>query len=145
MKELITEIIIPAKVEDVWAVLIDAANVPEWNPQIFKITGRFGLNEKITGHVYAPNGSGKRFAFKGKVTDFEKGKKLAWKGGVPGVLYGYHYWELIDLGTETKVIHGEQFYGVFTFLISEARLNMMKPFYEDANTALREYLLKGKL
>jgi hypothetical protein len=145
MKELVTELIIPAKPDDVWDVLTNIATFPDWNPQIFKIKGKFELGKSITAHVYAPDGSGKRYAFKGKVTDFEKGKKLAWKGGVPGILSGYHYWELVDLGTETKVIQGEKFYGIFTIFLSQARVDSMKTSYEEANVGLKEYVLKNKL
>lgn len=141
MKEIKTEMTIPAKPGEIWDILTDAASHTEWNPQIVRIRGRLTGEEKIHVRVHAPVGSGMAFGFKAKMVGFEPYKRLAWEGGVPGILFGHHYWELQDLGTETKVIHGEKFKGLFAFFLTPARIEQLGTSYAAANLELKKHIV----
>ncbi|MCK6255615.1 SRPBCC domain-containing protein [Fictibacillus sp. KIGAM418] len=143
MKELLTEYLLPYPMEAVWKVIADTGTHSFWNPQIVSIKGECRKGNRLSVRVKSPIGKGIPFRFQAKVLDFEPNRKLAWTGGVPGILTGYHYWELTDFGDRTKVVQGERFNGLFTAFLSTKRMKAMRPAYESANSGLESYL-KGR-
>lgn len=140
MKEIRTEIVIKATPAEIWEVLTDFDSYPEWNPQIVRFDGRPMTDETFRLRVYSPDGSGRQMGLKAKIVDVEVEKKLSWQGGITGIFSGYHYWELNDLGAETKVIQGEKFYGPLSFVLSQKRLKNMSGSYEAASRGLEKYI-----
>ncbi|MCJ8278520.1 MAG: SRPBCC domain-containing protein [Rivularia sp. ALOHA_DT_140] len=92
MIKLETETIIAAPPQQVWNILIDFESYPEWNPMILEAKGKAEVAAKLKLKVSAPDGSGSTYSFKAAIAKFEPGEILAWKGAVPGILSGFHYW-----------------------------------------------------
>ena len=53
MKSFSSSIMIRARAETVWALLINAAGYPQWNSTIAKIDGRIAAGEQVTLHAKA--------------------------------------------------------------------------------------------
>lgn len=142
MKKIVTEVFIPAKPDEIWQVLTDAESHPEWNTQMISINGRLAPGERPRIRVNAPIGKTFSFGFKGKIVSFDKGRRLAWEGGIPGVLNGQHYWELMPEENGTRVVHGEKFTGVFSPFMTSNLLKKMKHSYEESNIGLKKYMMQ---
>lgn len=142
MKKIVAEIFIPVQPEQIWQVLTDAGSHSEWNTQIIRIKGRLAPGERPSIRVHAPIGEQWSFGFKGKIVTFEEGKRMAWEGGIPGVLNGHHYWHLIPEEHGTRVIHGEEFAGMFSPLLTSSLLKKMQPTYEQSNIGLKNFMLQ---
>lgn len=142
MKELKTECYLPYTKEKIWSVISNTETHRLWNPQIVAIKGRCQKDGSLKVKVKSPVGKGIPFSFKAKIMDLEVNRKLAWTGGVPGILTGYHYWELSESEGQTKVIQGERFTGLFATFLSIKRIELMRPAYESANVGLEDFLNK---
>jgi hypothetical protein len=140
VKKIETSIIINAGVEEVWRAITDVASYNKWNPQIIDIKGRLEANETIYAEIYAPDGSGTKYGFEGRVVKAEPNKVLAWEGGTKGILFGYHYWILEPHEEGTKVLHGEDMEGSYIDGISDEEFDLLKPAYEDYNVKLKQYV-----
>lgn len=140
MKRIETDIIISSKVEDVWKAIMDVSSYHKWNPQIVNINGEIELNGNINVEVYSPDNSGLQYSFDAKLVDFKLNKILAWEGGTEGILYGYHYWVLEDLGDTTRLVHGEDMRGTYIDSITLDEFNLLKPAYEKFNRNLKQYI-----
>jgi hypothetical protein len=79
MKHFQSSIDIHAPPEAVWAVLIDTANWPGFDPYSARLEGRPALGETLT--VYSTLAPGRAFAL--TVTAFERASEFAWAGGLP--------------------------------------------------------------
>ena len=79
MKHFQSSIDIDAPPETVWAVLIDTANWPSFDPYSERVEGRPGLGETLT--VYSTLAPGRAFAL--TVTACERASEFAWTGGLP--------------------------------------------------------------
>lgn len=45
--EIMTEVLIDAKPEKIWDILVDTKNYPKWNPFITSLTGEMIVGKKI--------------------------------------------------------------------------------------------------
>ncbi|MEM8510250.1 MAG: SRPBCC domain-containing protein [Bacteroidota bacterium] len=68
---------IEAQPEQIWKVLVDAANYPKWNSTIVSIEGTIALNEKIK----LVSTLDEKRTFKLKVKEFIPHRKLVWGDG----------------------------------------------------------------
>lgn len=116
MKELKTEIIIHAKREKVWSVLVDFAAYPEWSTFIKSIEGEAKIGARLRNTLQP---MGREQVFKPVVTRLEEGAAFEWLGSLPlGLFKGRHYFLLESLGeNQTKLVHGEVFSGLLRGLI----------------------------
>jgi hypothetical protein len=73
------ETLIEADPDRIWDVLADASSYPDWDSGVEKVEGRVGLGEKIK--VYSEVNPGR--AFPVKVVEFERARRMVWKGGMP--------------------------------------------------------------
>lgn len=136
MVRIETELVIAAPPKRVWSVLADLARWGEWNPLMPEARGTLELGGKLAVVAHGPDG--KRLRFTARVVEFEPGRALAWKGGVPGVLLGRHYFRLASHeGGGTRLTHGEEWSGLYPRL-KAARLEALRPGYEALNRALAE-------
>ena len=140
MVKLETEIDIAAPPNQIWQVLTDFKSFPEWNPQL-EVVGKPELGAKLAVKANAPDGSDSRYEFRVRIVDFEPEKLLAWKGGVPGILSGYHYWRICPSGNGTRLIHGEDFYGLYVWIKGYSHIMSFRPSYEAANEAIAKRAL----
>lgn len=109
--EVVTEVILPAKPEQVWRVLTDGEQYSEWNPFIVNVEGLFETGQKLT-NTMEPK-PGKRMVFKPKVLKVRPNEELRWIGsvGLTGIFDGEHYFTLEPHEGETRFTHGENFSG----------------------------------
>jgi len=139
--KLETETHIALPPSQVWHVLTDFETFPEWNP-LFEVIGKPELDSKLTVKVNAPDGSGTQYEFWASIVDFEPGKRLAWKGGPPGLISGCHYWHLSTSQNGTHLVHGEDFYGLYVWAKGVQYIRSFRSSYEEMNEALAKYALE---
>lgn len=137
MKNIETEIRIPASPAQVWAILADFENYPQWNPFLRSIKGAKTVGETIEVKIQPPGGSG--MTFRPEVLRFDEGKEFRWKGKlfVQGIFDGEHYFILQKKGEkETRLIHGEIFSGFLVGMLS-GMLSKTEEGFKLMNEALK--------
>ena len=107
--KIYTEVIINARIQDVWSVLIDTEKYANWNPLIVHSEGTIKIGKKIKNTLK----SGKKtMVFKPTIKQFEPNSCFAWLGHLwfPGIFDGYHSFRLEKTSdNSTKLIHEERF------------------------------------
>jgi hypothetical protein len=138
MREISTAIDIQASPGQVWAVLIDFAGYPAWNPFIREGSGEAVVGSRLTLRMYPENGS--PITFKPKVLAAEPGKVLRWLGHfiVPGLFDGTHEFTLTatpDGGTH--LTQSESFKGLLVPFLGKMIEGTRRNF-DNLNEALKE-------
>jgi hypothetical protein len=113
----------PAKV---WAVLIDTAKWPQWDPSCDRIEGEVALGNKIKAFTKLSPGR----AFPVKVTELVPNEKMTWSGGMPlGLFKGERTFVLREDGDGRTVFTlREAFSGPMLRLIGKSIPNMTEAF-----------------
>lgn len=142
MKSLKTEILINAPIQEVWKTLMDFESYPNWNPFIQKIQGNAKEHNTIVLTI-APVG-GSAMTIKPKVLKYEESKEFRWLGHmfIPGLFDGEHYFQLEKTAKGTKLIHGENFSGIFRALILKMVGEGTQKGFVAMNNALKERVEK---
>ncbi len=83
MKTFSAHTTIQAPAERIWALLTDATNYTAWNSTVEKVEGSIAPGSTIK--VFAKINPGR--AFPVKVFEFEPGKRMVWRGGMPFGLF----------------------------------------------------------
>lgn len=139
MKNIETEIIINAPVNQVWEILKNFSEYPKWNPFILKMAENKKMDNSLS--VMIKSGENKKMEFQPIVLKDEFEKEFRWLGHlfVKGLFDGEHYFILEKQGPDkTKFIHGEKFSGMLSsILLSMIRENTTKGF-QSMNQALKE-------
>jgi hypothetical protein len=117
---------IKASPETIWAILIDAANYPAWDPYAIRIEGTIAASEKITAYTkLSPNR-----AFPVTVSEFIPGQKMTWSAGMPlGLFEGVRTFTLEpqqDNSVDFTV--REEFSGPLLPLVGGSLPDMTQPF-----------------
>ncbi|GMQ85056.1 MAG: hypothetical protein BMS9Abin07_0621 [Acidimicrobiia bacterium] len=90
---------ISATPNQIWEVLTDAPGLSQWDSGVERIEGTIAPGEKIK--VYSEANPGRAFGV--KVVEFDPGRRMVWKGGMPlGLFTGERTYTLSasDAGTE---------------------------------------------
>ena len=142
-KEIRTEIVIQANKEQIWEVLTNFEEYPEWNPFIQSIAGPIVKGGKLEVKIVPPNSKG--MTFKPTINELEVNTQLTWLGSVliKGLFDGAHQFELIDNkdGT-TTFFHSEVFKGILTPLFGKKFKTNTKIGFEQMNIKLKERVEK---
>jgi len=85
VQEYVTSIQIAATPQRVWSILTNAADYSKWNPEIVRIDGQMGLNERIIAHVKLGSGAIRKVPL--VVTAFHPSMCMEWTGGMPWGLF----------------------------------------------------------
>jgi hypothetical protein len=112
-KEIKTEIHINATPQQVWMVLTNFSEYPQWNPFIKSLSGTPAVGQKIVVRIEPPQAKG--MTFNPVVLRYEPNKEFRWKGKLwfKGLFDGEHIFELMDNGDgTTTLIQREQFTGI---------------------------------
>jgi hypothetical protein len=134
---------IDAPVARVWAILIDFAGLPSWNPFIKSISGNLALGERLSVSIAPPGKSAMRF--KPTVLAVRPERELRWLGHllVSGVFDGEHYFLLDPIGNDrTRFTQGEKFSGVLVGRLS-GTLSATEAGFKAMNAALKEKAERG--
>lgn len=128
-----TRIDIHAKPEEVWEVLMNTSEYPEWNPFIKEMTGVVEVGQKLKVKLLG-------MTFKPIVQKVEVNRKFAWLGklGIKGVFDGHHQFELIPTAEGTTFIHKEDFKGWLTKWFMRKKAEETQSGFEEMNQALKK-------
>lgn len=137
MKTFETDLHIEASPAKVWAVLMDFAAYPDWNPFVRRIEGEARVGARLEVFIQPPGGKG--MTFQPTVLRCEAEREFRWLGhlGIPGLFDGEHYFLLQpapDRGT--TLVHGEHFRGILLPLLAGALKKSLVGF-ERMNLALK--------
>ena len=116
-REIKTEIVINASTEEIWDVLLNHKEYPEWNPFIKKISGSVVQGENLAVTIQTENN--KPMDFTPIVLMNKENEEFRWKGKliVNGVFDGEHYFTVEKIETNrVKFIQGENFSGILSGL-----------------------------
>ena len=98
---------IAAPAAKVWAVLVDTAKWPQWDPSCERIEGEVALGNKIKAFTKLSPGR----AFPVKVTEYRAGERMTWTGGMPrGLFKGVRTFTLTPAGTGPTRFHMREEY-----------------------------------
>jgi hypothetical protein len=145
MIRIATDLLIPHPRERIWPVLTDFARYPEWNPLVLEAEGALATGARLRLLIARPDGSGKRDRLSARIVELEAPARFAWRGSIPLLFTGRHWFALEDAPGGTRLRHGEEMSGLIP-LIGGARMEASyRPGYERFNAALaaRLALLEG--
>ncbi|NJK63167.1 MAG: SRPBCC domain-containing protein [Synechococcaceae cyanobacterium SM2_3_1] len=90
MKEVCQSIEIHASPGQVWGILTEFSQYPNWNPFLTQIEGELKAGSKLLIQVCSPQGQ--RFRFKPLLLEVDPERQVKWRGRflLPGILDGLH-------------------------------------------------------
>jgi len=133
---------IDAPVERVYATLIQFDGYPSWNPYHVRVAGRPELGAKLDVTVHRPDGKTVQVPTV-HVLRLRENAELTWGGGIKGVFYGEHVFELRRLDeNRTLLLHNEDFKGLFVGF-ADLPADVLTTGYEQMNQALKDHLEAG--
>ena len=138
MYEIRTEIEIDATPEQVWSILINFIDYPEWNPFVRSITGTAKKGEQLTVLVQ-PSGA-KAMTFRPKMLNISQNHEFRWLGHflLPGIFDGEHYFIIEAISSvQVRFIHGERFTGLLVKLFKSSLETAIKQGFIAMNEALK--------
>lgn len=141
MSRLATEIHIPAPREEVWAVLTDFANYPQWSPTIQAISGGLQVGARLTVRILGPGNRATTVA--PTVLAVQPNHLLRWDAVLAhrGLLSGVHEFRLCEAdGDSTRLIQSDTYTGFLAPLLGRL-LAANEPLMRRQDTALRERVL----
>lgn len=133
-----TEIEIEASAERVWAVLVDFASYPDWNPFIRSVSGIPQPGARLQIAVQ-PSG-GKVMRFSPVVLAARTNHELRWLGRVlfPGIFDGEHSFFIEPVGEgKVQFRQCERFSGILVGVLRASLDRDTKRGFEEMNQALK--------
>ncbi|HEY0603367.1 MAG TPA: SRPBCC domain-containing protein [Herpetosiphonaceae bacterium] len=125
MKSFSAGIDIDATPAAIWAVLVDTANWPEFDPYSERIEGQPALDETIT--VFSTPAPGR--AFPVKITTLEQPRQMAWTNAMPlGVLKSVRSHTICPNGSGSRFEISEVVSGPMLAVLSGALPDLTEPF-----------------
>ena len=139
-KHISTEIDIAAPPAAVWSALTDFKRYPDWNPFIRSIKGplKAGQELQVVFHLpSAPDDGADDMAFEPTLLTVDPSRELRWHGRLwmPGLFDGDHWFRLEASAAGTRLIHGEDFNGLFLFMMDGEQTRQG---FEAMNQALKK-------
>jgi hypothetical protein len=131
--EITTEIKINASSKQVWSVLTNFNNYPNWNPFITSLKG-----DVYVGNTIEVNLLGMKM--KPKVLAFNKNQEFRWLGHlfIKGLFDGEHRFVLNQNNDgSTTLIHSEKFYGILVPLFKKSLLGKVKDGFKQMNVSVK--------
>lgn len=131
------ETTVDAPPQAVWAVLMDTAAYPSWNPTVVHVDGTYEIGVALKTKVKDPDG--KILEMTNTVTALERNKELRQKGGLPGIITYDHQWLLEPFNGGTKIIQHEVDRGALLWFWNS---DWIEPAYLRASEALADRVLQ---
>ncbi|WP_436500864.1 SRPBCC family protein [Actinokineospora sp. HUAS TT18] len=128
-------IVIDAPPARVWAVLTDFANYPDWHPSLEVLAGQAERGSAL--HMRIAAGTPAERVAEGEVLEVEPDRLLVWEGGMKGLLWGRHTFELTADGTATHLVNTESFTGAMAADVLTASRALLEAEFAAANEALK--------
>lgn len=136
-KSVHTEILIPAKPEQVWSVLTDTKNYDQWNKILTPIDGELRVGETVKYRF--SQDADNSYEISSTVRAIIKNQLLNQGGGTTGILTFDHRYQLQQVDAGTKVVIHEDYRGIAVPFWNPAPVAVA---YERLNQALKERVLK---
>ncbi|MFC9437196.1 SRPBCC family protein [Nocardia sp. NPDC057030] len=138
VRHIDTRIDVAVPPERVWAVLIDFAAYPEWNPFFVAVDGVAEPGAELSLHTKFSARRAPRI-FSVTVYVVEAPRTLLWGGGfaIPRLADGRHGFDLSPDGDGTDVRHHEQLSGLIIPFAGK-QLTDLEQRYRELNQALKE-------
>lgn len=139
MKELYSEIEIEATDEQVWQILTNFTNFPQWNPFLRRASGEIEVGAKLEVEIQPPDG--RAMTFKPSLLKVEPNRELRWLGHLimPGLFDGEHIFTIESVDTNrVKFIQREEFRGVLAALMLRFIGENTRRGFEAMNQALKD-------
>lgn len=136
MIRIVTEALLPHPRERVWAVLTDFARYPEWNPLVLEAEGKPAPGARLRLLIARPDGSAKRDRLAARIVELEPAAALAWRGSIPLLFTGRHWFALADAPSGTRLRHGEDMSGLIPLVGGARMAARYRPGYDRFNAAL---------
>ncbi|HVL37848.1 MAG TPA: SRPBCC domain-containing protein [Fimbriimonadaceae bacterium] len=135
-RDISVEVEIAATPEDVWAVLVDFAAYPEWNPYIVVAEGAARSGERLSLQMRV---GGKTFTVRPKVIGVSQERELRWEGrlGIPGIFDADHIHRLEKTVTGTRYTQSERFTGSLVPFLGKT-LEATEAAFVAMNSALKQ-------
>ena len=134
-----SQIDIEAPVELVFSTLLDFESYPEWNPYHKRVAGKPEIGAKLEVTVQRPDGQIIEVPAV-HIIRLRENTEITWGGGIKGVFYGEHVFELQKLDdNKTRLRHNEEFEGIFIGF-ADLPADVLTQGYEQMNEALKKYL-----
>lgn len=108
------EAVIDATPDAVWAVLADLPGWDRWNTVVPVAPPPLAPGVALT---LALSRRGRTVEVGVRVIVFEPARRLAWRGGVPGLLTAVHGFDLRPEGAGCRIVHHETFRGLLAPLL----------------------------
>ncbi|HEY0734267.1 MAG TPA: SRPBCC domain-containing protein [Herpetosiphonaceae bacterium] len=125
MKSFSAGIDIDATPDAIWAVLVDTANWPKFDPYSERIEGQPALGETIT--VFSTLAPGR--AFPVKITTLEQPRQMAWTNTMPlGVLKSVRSHTIHPNGSSSRFEINEVVSGAMLAVLGGALPDLTEPF-----------------
>jgi hypothetical protein len=137
-REIVTEVQIDAKPEQVWEVIVDLNNWTQWTNEVKLAEGKAVKGERINITI---NGKGERDSnFQPVIADFDKPKHFRWKVSMGGsdIFLNERVFYLKANGGGTHVIHKEEYKGLMLPLMWSTLQGFVKPHLEAMNADLKK-------
>ena len=142
MKELYSEIEIEATSEQVWEILTNFADFPQWNPylrRVSEVSGEIEVGAKLEMEVQPLGGSAT--TFKATLIKVEPNRELRWRGHIimPGLFEAEHSFTIEPVDTNrVKFVQHEEFRGILAALMLRFLGEKTQNGFEAMNQALKD-------
>jgi hypothetical protein len=129
---------IAASAERVWAILVDFARYPEWNPWLTSVRGSPEPKHRLK--VVMVPADGRTVTFHPRVARVEPGRELSWRSraGVPGLYDGHRVFRITPIDTgHCRFEQNERFTGLLVALAWQFTSAETRDGFTAMNEALR--------
>ena len=126
--------------ERVWSVLADFDRYADWNPLNVSAVGRAEPGARISMTFIDPGRPGATIWQTVTVVACDPPCRLAWRGHVPVLFTGVHFFELEPARGGTDLTHGEDLSGLMPWTWTPKRRAHQIAAYERMNDALEQRL-----
>ncbi len=132
-KSVRAEVVIQAEPSEIWAMIVDPASYPDWNPIFVSVNGTYDEGATLDVDMKSPDGS--ISAVQARVKTIVLNSELNQVGGMPGLLTFDHTWTLKEVDGGTRVTQFEEYRGIGVLFWDPA---WVEEAYRQANQNLKE-------
>jgi hypothetical protein len=131
-----TSVRIDAPVDQVWSILSDLEGYGHWNSRTY-FSGTPALGARLRMRVKL---FGLWLSVPVTLQSYSLADGVRWKGGIPALYTGSHYFRVVDDGDGgTVLVQGEDFSGVFVSLIWPLLKTELYGLYEGMNREVKAH------
>ncbi|MCJ2054790.1 SRPBCC domain-containing protein [Methylobacterium sp. J-070] len=141
--EITTNLTIPGRADEVWAVLVDLVSYPRWNPFIRKVDGELAEGAawkaelSLDGRVF--------FNVPTVITELVPGARLTWRGGLPKLMTGTHSFGVTEATGVVTLEQSETFSGALVPVVFPLLRPSLTRRFAEMNEALMAEVVRRRV